>query len=182
MNVEEFREYCLSLKGVEEMVEVYYNSRQFDRTIAHIMEQYDSPYRFFLELSEYYERKGLSGIGHSRIARYEILRAFLEEKKLFLISPSSRCCSPLLSGINSMVLDLYARENLKSRPAFAPDLSPYKEELKNLTRDYGRQVHVEVLEKASGPEYVMFDYRKRDPLTGEAWMEVLGGTGERHDG
>ena len=61
---------------------MYYNSRQFDRTIAHIMEQYDSPYRFFLELSEYYERKGLSGIGHSRIARYEILRAFLEEKKL----------------------------------------------------------------------------------------------------
>ena len=57
-----------------------------------------------------------------------------------------------------------------------------KEELKNLTRDYGRQVHVEVLEKASGPEYVMFDYRKRDPLTGEAWMEVLGGAGERHDG
>ena len=51
-----------------------------------------------------------------------------------------------------------------------------------MTRDYGRQVHVEVLEKASGPEYVMFDYRKRDPLTGEAWMEVLGGTGERHDG
>ena len=159
------------MKGVEEMVEVYYNSRQFDRTIAHIMEQYDSPYRFFLELAEYYDRKGLSGIGHSRIARYEILRAFLEEKKLG--GPDNDQC---------MVLDLYARENLKSRPAFAPDLSPYKEELKNLTRDYGRQVHVEVLEKASGPEYVMFDYRKRDPLTGEAWMEVLGGTGERHDG
>ena len=161
----------LTLKGVEEMVEVYYNSRQFDRTIAHIMEQYDSPYRFFLELAEYYDRKGLSGIGHSRIARYEILRAFLEEKKLS--GPDNDQC---------MVLDLYARENLKSRPAFAPDLSPYKEELKNLTRDYGRQVHVEVLEKASGPEYVMFDYRKRDPLTGEARMEVLGGTGERHDG
>lgn len=161
----------LTLKGVEEMVEVYYNSRQFDRTIAHIMEQYDSSYRFFLELAEYYDRKGLSGIGHSRIARYEILRAFLEEKKLG--GPDNDQC---------MVLDLYARENLKSRPAFAPDLSPYKEELKNLTRDYGRQVHVEVLEKASGPEYVMFDYRKRDPLTGEAWMEVLGGTGERHDG
>ena len=100
----------LTLKGVEEMVEVYYNSRQFDRTIAHIMEQYDSPYRFFLELSEYYERKGLSGIGHSRIARYEILRAFLEEKKLS--GPDNDQC---------MVLDLYARENLKSRPAFAPD-------------------------------------------------------------
>ena len=41
---------------------------------------------------------------------------------------------------------------------------------------------MEVLEKAFGPEYVMFDYRKRDPLTGEAWMKVLEGAGERHDG
>ena len=153
----------LTLKGVEEMVEVYYNSRQFDRTIAKIMEQYASPYQFFLELAEYYDRKGLSGIGHARIARYEILRRFLSEEKGWNLKVYDQC----------MVLDLYARENLKSRPAFAPDLSPYKQILKHLTRDYGRQVHVEVLEEEEGTEYVMFDYRERDPLTGEARMKVL---------
>lgn len=153
----------LLLKGVEDMVEVYYNSRQFDRTIEKIMEQYASPFLFFKELAAFYDREGLAGIGHARIARYEILRRFLSEEKGWDLKVYDQC----------MVLDLYARENLKSRPAFAPDLSPYKEQLKAMTREYGRQVHVEVLEQEQGPVYLMFDYRTRDPLTGDAVMQIL---------
>lgn len=153
----------LLLKGVEDMVEVYYNSRQFDRTIEKIMEQYASPFLFFKELADFYDREGLAGIGHARIARYEILRRFLSEEKGWDLKVYDQC----------MVLDLYARENLKSRPAFAPDLSPYKEQLKAMTREYGRQVHVEVLEQEHGPVYLMFDYRTRDPLTGDARMQIL---------
>lgn len=153
----------LLLKGVEDMVEVYYNSRQFDRTIEKIMEQYASPFLFFKELADFYDREGLAGIGHARIARYEILRRFLSEEKGWGLKSYDQC----------MVLDLYARENLKSRPAFAPDLSPYKEQLKAMTREYGRQVHVEVLEQEQGSVYLMFDYRTRDPLTGDARMQIL---------
>ena len=153
----------LLLKGVEDMVEVYYNSRQFDRTIEKIMEQYASPFLFFKELADFYDREGLAGIGHARIARYEILRRFLSEEKGWDLKSYDQC----------MVLDLYARENLKSRPAFAPDLSPYKEQLKAMTREYGRQVHVEVLEQEQGSVYLMFDYRTRDPLTGDARMQIL---------
>ena len=153
----------LLLKGVEDMVEVYYNSRQFDRTISKIMERYTSPFLFFKELADFYDREGLAGIGHARIARYEILRRFLSEEKGWELKEYEQC----------MVLDLYARENLKSRPAFAPDLSPYKEQLKIMTREYGRQVHVEVLERERRPVYVMFDYRTRDPLTGDAVMQIL---------
>lgn len=153
----------LLLKGVEDMVEVYYNSRQFDRTIEKIMEQYASPFLFFKELADFYDREGLAGIGHARIARYEILRRFLSEEKGWDLKSYDQC----------MVLDLYARENLKSRPAFAPDLSPYKEQLKAMTREYGRQVHVEVLEQEQGSVYLMFDYRIRDPLTGDARMQIL---------
>ena len=153
----------LLLKGVEDMVEVYYNSRQFDRTISKIMERYASPFLFFKELADFYDREGLAGIGHARIARYEILRRFLSEEKGWKLKEYEQC----------MVLDLYARENLKSRPAFAPDLSPYKEQLKAMTREYGRQVHVEVMEQERGPVYVMFDYRTRDPLTGDAVMQIL---------
>ena len=153
----------LLLKGVEDMVEVYYNSRQFDRTISKIMERYASPFLFFKELADFYDREGLAGIGHARIARYEILRRFLSEEKGWELKEYEQC----------MVLDLYARENLKSRPAFAPDLSPYKEQLKIMTREYGRQVHVEVLERERRPVYVMFDYRTRDPLTGDAVMQIL---------
>ena len=153
----------LLLKGVEDMVEVYYNSRQFDRTIEKIMEQYASPFLFFKELAVFYDREGLAGIGHARIARYEILRRFLSEEKGWDLKVYDQC----------MVLDLYARENLKSRPAFAPDLSPYKEQLKAMTREYGRQVHVEVLEQEQEPVYLMFDYRTKDPLTGDARMQIL---------
>ncbi len=153
----------LLLKGVEDMVEVYYNSRQFDRTIEKIMEQYASPFLFFKELADFYDREGLAGIGHARIARYEILRRFISEEKGWDLKVYDQC----------MVLDLYARENLKSRPAFAPDLSPYKEQLKAMTREYGRQVHVEVLEQEQEPVYLMFDYRTRDPLTGDAVMQIL---------
>lgn len=153
----------LLLKGVEEMVEVYYNSHQFQRSLKEILKNYDSSFAFFHELAVYYENRGYGNVSHSRLARYEILREFLKDKG-WLAPVYDQC----------MVYDLYARENLKSRPAFAADLSPYKEVLKKYTRDYGRQVHVEVFEQEGAPVFVLFDYRNRNPLTNEAYVEVLG--------
>lgn len=155
-------EEILLLKGVEEMVEVYYNSHQFERTLQEILKRYESPFAFFHELALYYEMRGYDRISHARMARYEILRMFLEEKG-WLMPVYDQC----------MIYDLYARENLKNRPAFAPDQGAYREKLKEYTRDYGRQVHVEVFERDEEPVYVLFDYRRRNPLTGEAHVEVL---------
>lgn len=152
----------LLLKGVEDMVEVYYNSHQFERTLRELLKRYESPFDFFRELAVYYEDRGYGAVSHSRMARYEILRSFLKEKN-WAESVYDQC----------MVYDLYARENLKSRPAFAADLSIYKEKLKEYTREYGRQVHIEVFEREAGPVFVLFDYRRRNPLTNEAYVEVL---------
>ncbi len=155
-------EDLLFLKGVEEMVEVYYNSHQFEQTLRKILQRYDSPFDFFHELAVYYEQRDYHRICHSRMARYEILREFLQWKGW--MHPVYDQC---------MVYDLYAREKLKSRPAFAPDLRPWRECLKKYEKDYGKQVHVEIFLCDSGPRYVLFDYRKRDPLTGNAHVEVL---------
>lgn len=152
----------LLLKGVEDMVEVYYNSHQFDRTLQELLKRYESPFAFFRELAVYYEDTGYGAVSHSRMARYEILREFLRKKNW--MEPVFDQC---------MLFDLYARENLKSRPAFAPDQGAYKEQLKAYTREYGRQVHIEVFERAEGPVFVLFDYRRRNPLTNEAHVEVL---------
>lgn len=152
----------LLLKGVEEMVEVYYNSHQFECTLQEILKRYGSPFDFFHELAVYYEDRGYSRISHARMARYEILREFLERKG-WLTNIFDQC----------MIYDLYARENLKSRPAFAPEQNVYRDQLKEYTRDYGRQVHVEVFEREEEPVFVLFDYRRRNPLTGEAHVEVL---------
>lgn len=152
----------LILKGVEEMTEVYYNSHQFHRTLEGILGKYESPFIFFRNLAEYYQHKGYGNISHSRMARYEILREFLKEEGFASAAYDQR-----------MVCDLYARENLKSRPAFAADLSPYRKELKEYTKEYGRQVHVEVFALEEGTAFVLFDYRRRNPLTNEAYIERL---------
>ena len=146
----------LCLKRVEEMVEIYYNSHQFEQTLEQILKRYESPFDFFCELGVYYESRGYDRISHSRMARYEILREFLGQEY-------DQC----------MVYDLYARENLKSRPPFALDLRPYRQKLKAYEKDYGKQVHVEVFLYEEKPVYVLFDYERRDPLTKEASVEVL---------
>ncbi len=151
----------LLLKGVEEMVEIYYNSGQFIKTIQEILKRYDSPFDFFHELAVYYEDNGYEVVSHSRMARYEILRTFLKEKGLWE-RIYDRC----------MVYDLYIRENLKSRPSFAANLTPYKDKLKAYTKQYGRQVHIEVFEEER-PVFVLFDYQRRNPFTKQAYVEVL---------
>ncbi len=95
------------------------------------------------------------------MARYEILRTFLKEKGLWE-RIYDRC----------MVYDLYIRENLKSRPSFAANLTPYKDKLKAYTKQYGRQVHIEVFEEER-PVFVLFDYQRRNPFTKQAYVEVL---------
>ena len=156
-------EDLLCLKGVEEMVEVYYNSGQFRQTLEELLKRYQSPFDLFHELAVYYEDRGYDQVRHSRMARYEILREFLREKGY-----------PGAVYDQCMIYDLYAREHLKSRPPFAPDLRPYRKKLKEYERDYGKQVHVEVfLYDEERPVYVLFDYARRDPLTRDAHVEVL---------
>ena len=153
----------LLLKGVEEMVELYYNSHQYEKTLKEILKKYGSPFAFFEELAEFYDRKGYSKISHSRMARYEILREFISEKDW--ADPVYDQC---------MIFDLYARERLKSRPAFAADRSPYKEQLREYEKIYGKQVHIEIFTRDSQPVFVLFDYARRNPLTNDAHVEVLG--------
>ena len=152
----------LLLKGVEEMVEVYFNSRQFEKTLERLLCRYKSPFDFFHELAVYYESRGYDKIHHSRIARYEILREFLNRKNM--LDPVYDQC---------MVYDLYAREKLKSRPPFAADRKPFRQKLREYERDYGKEVHVEVFLCEGEPQYVLFDYQRRDPLTREAHVELL---------
>lgn len=106
----------LRLKMVESMVEVYYNSGQFKNTLVFLEKYFDDPFRMYEALGRFYEKKGYSEISHSRMRRYEILMEFAGEQK--------EIPSEALSDV--MLLDLYLRENLKSRPSFASDQKPYE--------------------------------------------------------
>lgn len=169
----------LELKTVEDMVEVHYNSRQFTCTLKALEKEFPSPYQMFLAMGEYYQKHGLTGMNHSRIARYEILFAMIEE---YLHGPSVEAYRDRLTA------DLYLRENVKSRPSFARDQAPYKSKIRDFfiseeknprylagyegfdSRQMSRMAHVEAM---GDKTLVLFDYRNRDPLTYNARACVL---------
>ena len=169
----------LELKTVEDMVEVHYNSRQFTCTLKALEKEFPSPYQMFLAMGEYYQKHGLTGMNHSRIARYEILFAMIEE---YLHGPSVEAYRDRLTA------DLYLRENVKSRPSFARDQAPYKSKIRDFfiseeknprylagyegfdSRQMSKMAHVEAM---GDKTLVLFDYRNRDPLTYNARACVL---------
>ena len=149
----------LRLKMVESMVEVYYNSGQFKNTLVFLEKYFDDPFRMYEALGRFYEKKGYSEISHSRMRRYEILMEFAGEQKEIPLE--------VLSDV--MLLDLYLRENLKSRPSFASDQKPYE----RLIWDYRKAkkipktAHIEVFRDG---KKLLFDYTDRDPLTNNAQL------------
>ena len=158
----------LQLKAIEEMVEIYYNSHQFGTALEQLIPRFTSAFGFFTELADFYETEGLNGRNHSRLQRYEILldficRRFPEEEKKYR---------------ELLTVDLYLRERVKSRPAFAPDQGPHKEMLREIQRRTGKQNYVEaVTENTEETVYLIFDYEHRNPLTGDArvtrWEEKI---------
>lgn len=169
----------LFLKGIEEMVEVYYNSRQFSRTLCCLEALFSRPMELFAALADWYRRNGLETVKHSRQARYEllfswVLEDFPEEREKFR---------------DALTIDVYLREKAKTRPSFARDVRSCREEMQRFyqreeserrylaayqgfdSRQMARMTHLEVLEDG---RMLLFDYRNRDPLTGNARVvEVL---------
>jgi radical SAM superfamily enzyme YgiQ (UPF0313 family) len=118
----------LLLKGVEEMVEVYYNSSQFTYGIKYMEHFFDTPFELYNELAHFYEEHLLTGMNHARMKRYEILIDFMKEQ----LSKKPNKNMDIDAFSNILVHDLYLRENLKSRPKFANDIEQYK----SLYRDF----------------------------------------------
>ena len=122
-------EDVLKLKRIEEMVEVYYNSGQFSYTLEHLTGEFATPFAFFEQLGEYYEKHAFHMISHSRITRYEILLGFVEK----YVSERVDFYRELL------VFDLYLRENIKSRPVFAGENTVDKEWLSGFYEEESKE-------------------------------------------
>ena len=155
-------DHVLKLKTVENMVEVYYNSGQFRKTLSWIETFYQEMFSFYESLGAYYEEKGYEEISHSRLRRYEILLEFLKEKTQLPVNTASQ----------HMVYDLYLREKLKKRPVFAMDQKPYEVSVRNYRKanKIPKTAHIEVFGDGSA---VLFDYEARDPLTNNARAEQI---------
>lgn len=183
------------LKHVEEMVELYHNSGQFDNVLPYVLGFFDNPFEFFYELGSFYEENHFFDIGFKREARYVALRDFIKTK---------------ISDLNTfdylLSFDYYLRENAKTRPAWAKEEPIDKKTYQGFfinggTSDFSlinelgiddydskvasRIMHIEpisvdaylklernnsvnIVEADSDVIYCLYDYNNRNPLSNEA--------------
>lgn len=170
-------EDVIRLKRVEEMVELYYNSSQFSHVLLVLEKQFFTPFEMFAAMADFYEENGYFINSPSRSYRYQVLLDFAvkhdpDREELYR---------------ELLVYDMYLRENLKSRPAFASDQSGwhdavcdfYKKEEADRhylsgyegcsARQMQRMTHVEVF---------------KFPVTKRAWevLEEFDGSGQEKQG
>lgn len=185
-------EELIWLKGIEELVEMYYNSGQFTATLRYVIPSFACPFTFFSQFSLSYRSKGCHKMNHTRLGKYENLRNFLKGQGKDL---------PFLDEI--MLLDMYRREKMKARPVWADDLPLRRKEMKDLYRSRGNELfpqeweennydskkaanhsHMEAfsfdVEKflqdgivQKKPCWCLFDYNRRSPLDKNARICVI---------
>ena len=170
-------EELMGLKGVEEMVEVYYNSGQFIKSVELLLGAFDDAFGFFEALADWYREHGLDMINLSRNQRYENLLEF------------GMAYASAGELMDALIYDFYSRENVKSRPEFFGQDTVEKEYSKEFyrleaeehnklssrqcleadVRLLRRLTHIEKL----GSRYYLFDYTQRDPMTNNARVVEL---------
>lgn len=169
------------LKRIEEMVELYYNSGQFTNTLPYLEKAFPGAFAMYEALADYYQEKGYFTNSPARAYRYQILLEFATQRD----PENSERYRELLT------YDMYLRENLKSRPGFAAEIS--EEEKQDIRKFYrteeqerrylpayaeydwkqlSRMTHLEPF-RYPEPHYVLFDYQERNPLNYEAKVRVI---------
>ena len=176
----------LYLKDIEQVLELFYNSHQFDMSVRYLEWFYDRPFALYDALAACFRKMGWFGVNCKRQQRYDQLLEFAKT-----VVPEVDLFKELL------VWDLYAREAVKTRPDWARDLTPEKERIAEMFSDgtfieryladytnesyrtirhythleplyYDLEAAVKEGQIVRKDEDVLFDYRKRSPLTDEA--------------
>ena len=170
----------LEIKQVEEMLEVYYNSGQFEVSIKLLETLFHSAFDMFRALGAWYEKNGLFAMSHSRLRRCEIILEYLRSEERFFHA------IPIME--EALLFDLYYRENCKTRPSWAVDAGTFKKETRALCPN-GKMQHVEPVhyifpgkevrnlnalpKREEKTLWVRFDYSRRDPLDHQAHVEYV---------
>lgn len=183
----------LLLKTVENMVEVYYNSGQFEYGIKYLEHFFETPFEMYYQLGKFYEQNHLTGVQSSRMKKYEILIDFCQG-----IQDGGKANIDVDALKSILSHDLYLRECLKSRPPFADEYEEYKKVYRDFYRDdkkireclkletedinidqVKRFIHLEHynidIEKTAETgitvkrnAFILYDYLHRNPLNNQA--------------
>lgn len=140
----------LRLKQVEEMVELYYNSSQYTHTLPFLEQVFKSPFAMYEALAVFYEEKGYFVKSPARAYRYQVLLEFAKTYDEVHVEAYREL----------LTYDMYLRENMKSRPDFAKDLTG--EEVKNAIRNFYRK---EDEERTYLSDYEGYDWKQLSKMT-----------------
>lgn len=180
------------LKKIEELVELYYNSGQYSHTLRLLEKVFQSPFAMFASMADFFEKQNYFLGSPARAHRYGILLRFAWEW-----DPER-----LPAYKELLTYDMYLREKAKSRPDFARDITPFKEDIRDFYqteenqrsclkgyegydwKQMSKMTHLEpffypvwepekIGEAKEKPCFVLFDYRERSPLTKEARTTIL---------
>ncbi|MBR0411337.1 MAG: B12-binding domain-containing radical SAM protein [Eubacterium sp.] len=184
----------IGLKGIEELVETYYNSMQYTWTLKYVLPFFRSPFDFYESFARWYGARDYHRYNHSRMEKYEMIRAFLLETPA---APHGRLLDEML------LLDMYLRENIKKRPSWAPDQTACHKDFKQMYRERGQTLFPKLWEsdrydskKAAGQSHLewfsfdvkewmecgrimkkerlcLFDYESRNPLNHNAGVRFI---------
>ncbi len=183
-----YEDICL-LKQIEAVLELYYNSGQFTHALDFLCPYFDTPYDMYDALASWYETHHYFGIQSSRLRKYEIL---LEFAVSYFTAHALSFQKQIHAFTEYLTYDLYLREHVKNRPAFACPLTPWKDTIRNVLQEESRThtlfpalsgcsyreltklLHAEVFSFIfEQPCIVLFCYENRDPLTHNGRTKIL---------
>lgn len=182
------------LKILEEMVELFYNSGQYEWTVLYLERFFDSPFSLYESLAFYWGSKGYHKLSHSKMTLITFLKEFSEEQK----------------GLNRdfihdlLLYDLCLKEKVKKYPEWMQPSEKYKNEMNDFYKEEGniarylpelkayssrqisRMAHIEAfdykvtrfvetngLEIDKKQEMVLFNYHNKDKMRHNARVYSL---------
>lgn len=159
-----YREIC-RLKDIEEVVDLYYNSNKFIYSMRYVVDNfYESPFKFFEEIGDYYKSKGYFDKGNKEVAIFNYFYDFYKEKGF--------------ANIEIFLEHLKMDYLLLGKPGFYPDWfesfkdkDKYKAHLETMEfrtlREAYKHTEIErfnynIIDKKQEQIEILFDYRVKN--------------------
>ena len=170
-------ESLLRLKECEEVLDLFYNSKQFSCTLKYLQSLFDTSFEFYENLATFFKENYT--YSSSRVPRFGLLHDFAMK-----IDP---CRMSLYK--EALAYDFYLRDNQKSRPSFFREMiktpefnNKIKATLTFEEQSSNRNHHIEPfyykvwegsMTQESSPVVIFFDYTNRDIITNNCYTKVL---------
>lgn len=187
-------ENVMRLKRIEEMVEMYYNSNQFVHTICLLEKAFATPFCMYEALADFFVEKGYFLQNPARSYRYQVLLDFAcsvdganEDAYRELLTfdlylrekaKSRPSFAPVKEEDREFVREFYIKE--AEERSYLPSYEGYDSKqllkmthLERFSYPVWEKDGTKLAEKSERPTYILFDYKQRSPLTGDAQITVI---------